>query len=110
MLLIFILYIVTSFLEFGPALLAANDVKFLLTERFTQDLIESFFGDQRSRGCWNTNPTVQQYSINTNILCVSSGLSRIERGNTRGKERDTTAISTTTLRKRKQQRKHMLHE
>ena len=93
-----LLYIVTSFLEF------AKDVKFLLTEHFTQDPIESFFGDQRSRGRWNTNPTVQQYSINTNILRVSSGLSRIERGNTRGKERDTTAISTTTLRKRKQQR------
>ena len=93
-----LLYIVTSFLEF------AKDVKFLLTEHFTQDPIESFFGDQRSRGRWNTNPTVQQYSINTNILRVSSGLSRIERGNTRGKERDTTAISTTTLRKRNQLR------
>ena len=93
-----LLYIVTSFLEF------AKDVKFLLTEHFTQDPIELFFGDQRSRGRWNTNPTVQQYSINTNILRVSSGLSRIERGNTRGKERDTTAISTTTLRKRKQLR------
>ena len=58
----------TSFLEFGSALLAAKDVKFLLTECFTQDPIESFFDDQRSRGHWNTNPTVQQYSINTNIL------------------------------------------
>lgn len=39
----------TSFLEVGPALLAATDVRFLLTECFTQDPIESFFGDQRSQ-------------------------------------------------------------
>ena len=35
--------------------------------RFT---IESFFDDQRSRGHWNTNPTVQQYSIQTFYVSV----------------------------------------
>lgn len=92
----------TSFLEVGPALPAATDVRFLLTECFTQDPIESFFGDQRSRAAGTL--TLQQYSINTNILCVSNRLSRIERGNIRGKERDSTPITTTELRKRKQPR------
>ena len=58
--------------------------KILVNRAFLQDPLESFFGDQRSRGHWNSNPTVQQYSVTANILCVSSGLSRIERGNVRG--------------------------
>ena len=85
----------TSFLEVDPILLDDKDVKFLLTERFSQDPIESYFGDQRSRGHRNTNPNVQQFSKTANILRVSSGLSKKERGNVRGRERDITTTSTT---------------
>ena len=97
---------VTSFLEVGPLLLADKNMKFILTERFTQDSLESFFGDQRSRGHRNTNPTIQQYSINTNILRVSGGLSQQERGNTRGRKKDSTDPVETplSLRKRQQSR------
>ena len=98
-------YIVTSFLEVGPILLTNKDVKFLLTERFSQDPVESYFGDQRSRDHRNTNPNAPQFSTTANILRVSSGLSRKERGNVRGRERDTAATSTSALRKRKQKRK-----
>ena len=31
--------------------------KFVLTERFRQDLLEEYFGRQRSIGCRNDNPT-----------------------------------------------------
>jgi hypothetical protein len=97
---------VTSFLEVGPLLLADKNMKFILTERFTQDSLESFFGDQRSRGHRNTNPTIQQYSVNTNILRVSGGLSQQERGNTRGRKKDSTDPVETplSLRKRQQSR------
>ena len=94
-----------SFLEVGPTLLATKGVKFLFTERFSQDPVESYFGDQRSRGHRNTNPNAQQFSTTANILRVSSGLSMKERGNVRGRERDTATTSNITIRKRKQKRK-----
>ena len=95
-------YIVASFLEVGPILLSKG-IKFLLMECFSQDPVESYFGEQRSRGHRNTNPNVSQFSTTANILCVSSGLSRKERGNVRGKERDTATTSTSIfIRKRKQ--------
>ena len=71
----------------------------------SQDPVESYFGEQRSRGHRNTNPNAPQFSTTANILRVSSGLSRKERGNVRGRERDTATTSTSTLRKRKQKRK-----
>ena len=40
---------------------------FLLTERFDQDSLESYCGEQRSRGCYSDNPTVQQYLDNCNV-------------------------------------------
>jgi hypothetical protein len=95
---------VTSFLEVGPILLGDEKVKFLLTERFSQDSLESFFGDQRSRGHRNANPTVQQYSVNTNILRVSGGLSKQERGNVRGREKDNHAMEPADTKLRKRQK------
>ena len=86
-------------------MLLTNGMKFVQTERFSQDPVESYFGEQRSRGHRNTNPNAPQFSTTANILRVSSGLSRKERGNVRGRERDTATTSTSTLRKRKQKRK-----
>ena len=98
--------IVTSFLELGPFLLQDKDVKFLLTERFCQDALESYFGDQRSRGRRYDNPTVQQVCTTANILRVSGGLSKKDCGNVRGREIDTTPtnMEVTQLRKRAQKR------
>lgn len=42
-------FLVTSLLDVGPILLEYQTVKFLLTEQFSQDAVESYFGDQRSR-------------------------------------------------------------
>ena len=89
----------------GPILLT-NSVKFVLTKHFSQDPVQSYFGEQRSRGHHNTNPNEPQFSTTVNILNVSTGLSREERGSVRGRERDTaTTTSTSKLRKRKQKRK-----
>jgi hypothetical protein len=103
--------IVTSFLEVGPALLVKKDVKFFLTGRISQDPLESYFGDQRSRGHRNTNPTLQQFGVTANILRVSSGLSKKERGNVRGLGRTINSHSNThmSLRKRKQKRTRSMH-
>ena len=103
----FLMYIVASFLELGPILLAEKGVQFFLTERLSQDPLESYFGEQRSRGHRNTNPNVQQFSINANILRVSSGLSRKVRGNVRGWERElatsrsSSSLNPDPLRKRR---------
>ena len=96
--------LVASFLEVGPILLT-NNMKFVLTERFSKDPVESYFGEQRSRGHRNTNPNAPQFSTTANILLVSSGLSRKERGNVRGRGSNTATTSTSTLRKWKQKRK-----
>ena len=53
----FLLFLVTSFLKVGPTLLASNGVKFLLTEQFSQDPTESYFGNQRSRDTETRTPT-----------------------------------------------------
>ncbi len=47
-------------------------VPYLLSEKFTQDPIENYFGQQRSRGGWCQNPTVQ--------ACISSAQS-LRKGN-----------------------------
>ena len=96
----------TSFLELAPLLLQDEQFKFILTERFSQDALESYFGDQRSRGHRNDNPTVQQFCITANILRVSGGLSRKERGNIRGVTVNEPPTDTPgPLRKRSQKKK-----
>ena len=63
----------TSFLELGPVLLSDANVKFLLTERFCQDALESYFGEQRSRGGRSVNPNVQQFCTIANVLHSKKG-------------------------------------
>ena len=43
---------------------------FLLSERFSQDPLENYFGKQRARGGRNENPTVRQCLDNTTALRV----------------------------------------
>ena len=48
--------------------------KFVLTERFTQDPLEEFFGKQRSFGGQNDNPTIMQFVHNTTSLRVQRSI------------------------------------
>jgi hypothetical protein len=59
-----------AFTELAPRLLAVPGVQFLLSERFSQDSLENFFGQQRSRGSYSDNPTVDQYLSNVNTLRI----------------------------------------
>ena len=55
-------------------LLSHEKVKFVLTERFNQDPLENFFGQQRARGQRNDNPSVSQFLENTQALMVQKSL------------------------------------
>ena len=56
---------VLSFCELGPHLLEANDFKYLLSEVFSQDPLESYFSRQRHKGGACDNPSAQQFYYNT---------------------------------------------
>ena len=86
-----------SFLELAPYLLEQPGVKFLYSERFNQDPVEAFFGQQRARGGRNDNPTVQQFCDTT----VSLRVQRSAALNCRKRDTDTIQVDETSLPKRR---------
>ena len=58
------LFVVTSFCELAPVLIR-NSGRYLLSEVFSQDPVES---KQRHRGGGNENPTIEQFQTNAAIL------------------------------------------
>ena len=76
-----ILHTVRSFVEMGRYLLNFPGVKFLLSERFTQ---ESFFGQQRQRGGGSDNPNVLQFIYTTSSIRAHKAITPALRGNVRG--------------------------
>ena len=59
---------VKSMVELIPFLLKVKGVKYVLTEKFCQDPLESFFGKQRIKGGSNDNPNVATFLKNTSSL------------------------------------------
>ena len=55
-------------------LLSQPNAGYILSERFNQDAIESFFGQQRSKGQRNDNPSVQQFMQNTQSILIQKTL------------------------------------
>ena len=51
-----------------------DGIEYVLTEHFNQDPVEILFGQQRSRGCRNDNPSVLQFIQNTRALTVQKSL------------------------------------
>ena len=86
-----------------PYLLDVPGVSYVLTERFNQDPLESFFGKQRMRGGYNDNPNVKTFLKNTQSLRVQGSVAlKPMRGNCRrskGKE-NTIAVDSTPLPER----------
>lgn len=96
-----------SFVEVTKHLLKQPGVKYVLSERFCQDPLESFFGRQRSAGGRNSNPTVKQFIDNTVSLRVqgSAALAQI-RGNCRKRPLEkNTKVDNTPLPKRRRHQK-----
>ena len=56
----------------SKVLLSLPDVKNVLTEKFCQDPLESFFGQQRAQGRRNDNPSAAEFTTNTNSIRVQS--------------------------------------
>lgn len=67
-------FLVHSLNEVIKFLLNQDGIKFVLTERFNQDPLEIFFGQQRSRGCRNDNPSINQCLENSQALVVQKSL------------------------------------
>ena len=69
-LIIIIHFAVLSFVEVTEMLLSVPGVQFLLSEKFCQDPLESYFGKQRYRGGSSDNPSVKEFIDNAVSLRV----------------------------------------
>lgn len=85
--------LVLAFTEMTRYLLKLPDADglFLLSERFSQDPLENYFGQQRSRGGRCDNPTVTRCLQNANALKIQRSVALDPvRGNRRRKKRELT--------------------
>ena len=61
----------------GQYRLGVSGVKFLLSERLTQYLVETSFSQQRQKGGGSENPTVHKFTYNTSSLFVQWSIAPI---------------------------------
>lgn len=78
-----LLFIVYGFVEMAQFLLSQKEGLYLLSERFNQDPLESFFGQQRARGGRCDNPNVKTFMYNTQAIRVQRTLAIGDGGNVR---------------------------
>lgn len=94
---------VNSMIEATKYLLNSG-VPFVLTERFNQDILEEYFGRQRSLGRRNDNPTVQQFGYQGNTIRMQRSHHK-STGNTSGrsskKQNSWAEVDNEPLAKRK---------
>ena len=86
-------------------LLSMEGVQYLYSERFNQDPLEIFFGQQRPRGQRNDNPSLNQFMENAQALILQKSLalggsSNITRKRT---ECDISPLCTPLPKKRRKQ-------
>lgn len=60
-------------------------MEFVLTERFCQDALEEYFGNQRKLGKRCDNPDIRMFGYNENNLRIQHSVS-IQSGNTKGRK------------------------
>ena len=60
-------------------------MEFVLTERFCQDPVEEYFGNQRKLGRRRDNPDIHQFGNNANTIRIQRTVS-CQSGNTRGRK------------------------
>lgn len=83
--------------------LLSEGVEYVLTERFCQDPVEEYFGNQRKLGHRSDNPDMFTFGYNTNTLRIQREVS-LTSGNTRGRKDKRKAwenISEDAVPKRK---------
>uniref|UniRef100_A0A1X7U031 Transposable element P transposase n=1 Tax=Amphimedon queenslandica TaxID=400682 RepID=A0A1X7U031_AMPQE len=72
-----------GFVEMAQFLISQKEGLYLLSERFNQDPLESFFGQQRARGGRCDNPNVKTFMYNTQAIRVQRTLAIGDGGNVR---------------------------
>ena len=65
--------------------LLQEGMEFVLTERFCQDPVEEYFGNQRKLGRRSDNPDIRQFGYNANTIRIQRSVS-CQSGNTRGRK------------------------
>ena len=65
--------------------LLQEGVEFVLTERFCQDTLEEFFGNQRKLGRRSDNPDIRAFGYNSNTIRIQRSVS-CQSGNTKGRK------------------------
>ena len=75
--------------------LLQEGVEFILTERFCQDSVEEYFGNQRKLGRRNDNPDLKAFGYNNNTIMIQREVS-CQSGNTRGRKDKRKAWQNVT--------------
>ena len=65
--------------------LLEEGMEYVLTERFCQDPVEEYFGNQRKLGRRNDNPDVYSFGYHDNTIRIQRTIS-CQSGNTRGRK------------------------
>ena len=72
--------------------LLKSGMKFVLTERFNQDVLEENFGRHRSVGRRNDNPSLYQFGYDSNTIRMQRSIAPV-RGNTKGGHNQKRLVS-----------------
>jgi hypothetical protein len=87
-------------------LLSQNKGAFLLSERFNQDPLESFFGKQRARGGRSDNPNVRNFLYNTQAIRVQRSTAFGDGGNVKKRKLNLSADYDELSQPLKKRRTH----
>ena len=56
--------------------LLSEGLKYVMTEKFMQDVLEDYFGHQREKGRRSDNPTAQQFGYNDLTIASQRGIAQ----------------------------------
>ena len=82
--------------------LLGEGLQYVLSERFMQDVLEDYFGHQRSKGGRSDNPTAQQFGYNDLTIAAQRDIAPVVRGNVGGRyeKKKWFQVSNEPVRKR----------
>ncbi len=80
--------------------LLAERFKYVLTERFMQDVLEDCFGHQREKGRRSDNPTAQQFGYNDLTIASQQDIAPVIRGNVGGRYEKTKCRTSAEAKKK----------
>nr|XP_047143758.1 uncharacterized protein LOC105848490 isoform X1 [Hydra vulgaris] len=90
---------VMSVIELVKFLLKSG-MPFVLTKKFNQDVLEEYFGRQRSLGRRNDNPTLYQFGYQSNTLRLQRSIAPVT-GNTKGGHGQKREVSWSVVDNKK---------